>query len=54
MRQKFKDLQIDDETAVLLMDEIRIKPYFDYKVGNIVGRAFNFIVMMQLIPPVCL
>ena len=26
---------------MLMIDEIHIKPYFDYKCGNIVGAAFN-------------
>jgi hypothetical protein len=27
-----------------MMDEIHIKPYFDYKGGNIVGSAHNSVV----------
>ena len=33
------DLQRGNKTVALLMDEIYIKPYFNYKVGNSVGGA---------------
>ena len=38
---KFKLLNAEDKTVTLMMDEIHIKPYMDYKGGNIVGKAFN-------------
>nr|XP_012225401.1 PREDICTED: uncharacterized protein LOC105673967 [Linepithema humile] len=38
---KFKLLNAEDKTITLMMDKIHIKPYVDYKGGNIVGRAFN-------------
>lgn len=41
IKTKFKSLQAVDKTVMLLIDEIHIKPYFDYKCGNIVGSAFN-------------
>ena len=41
IRQKFKDLQKCDKTVVLLVDEIHLKPFFDYQDGNIVGNAFD-------------
>uniref|UniRef100_A0A1B6CRV3 THAP-type domain-containing protein n=1 Tax=Clastoptera arizonana TaxID=38151 RepID=A0A1B6CRV3_9HEMI len=37
----FKYLKEDEKHMILLMDEIHIKPYLDYKGGNIVGSAFN-------------
>ena len=30
-----------DKTVKLLVDEIHLKPYYDYKGGNIVGAAYN-------------
>lgn len=38
---KFKTLGPLDKKATLMVDEIHIKPYFDYKGGNIVGAAYN-------------
>jgi hypothetical protein len=38
---KFKYLQENDKLLVLMLDEIHLKPYLDYKGGNIVGSAFN-------------
>ena len=41
IRNKFK-LRIQKDTTVsLLVDEIHLKPYFDYKGGNIVGLSEN-------------
>ncbi|XP_049767201.1 uncharacterized protein LOC126100618 [Schistocerca cancellata] len=41
IKERFKSLQESDCTISLMMDEIHIKPYFDYKGGNIVGAAFD-------------
>lgn len=41
IKQEFKSLSDDDKTVNLLMDEIHLKAYFDYKGGNIVGSAFD-------------
>ena len=30
-----------DKTIILLVDEIHLKPYFDYKGGDVVGAAYN-------------
>ena len=38
---KFKVLLPCDKTVSLLVDEIHLKPYFDYKGGNIAGAAYN-------------
>ena len=40
-KQKFKVLLPCDKTVSLLVDEIHLKPYFDYKGGNIAGAAYN-------------
>ena len=36
IKQKFKALTDSDKTVSLLLDEIHLKPYFDFKGGNIV------------------
>lgn len=41
IKQKFKSLVGADKNVVLLLDEIHLKPFFDYKCGNIVGAAYN-------------
>ena len=41
IKNKFKFLTQNDMTVSLMIDEIHIKQYFDYKGGNIVGSAFN-------------
>lgn len=41
MASKVKLLRDEDKTVNLMIDEIHIKPYMDYKGGNIVGKAFN-------------
>lgn len=38
---KFKLLEPNDKTVTLMIDEIHIKSYMDYKSGNIVGGAYN-------------
>lgn len=37
----FKLLREREQHVILLIDEIHIKPYLDYKAGNIVGTAYN-------------
>lgn len=37
----FKFLEEHEKNVILLMDEIHIQPYLDFKGGNIVGNAFN-------------
>ena len=41
IKQKFRDLSSSDCTVMLLVDEIYLKSFFDYKGGNIVGTSFN-------------
>ena len=41
IRQKFKSLSPSDKTVNLLLDEIHLKAYLDYKGGSIVGSAFD-------------
>ena len=41
IKNKFKFLVQNDTTVSLLVDEILLKPYFDYKGGNIVGLSDN-------------
>ena len=41
IKDKFKLLVQNDIIVSLLIDEIHLKPYFDYKGGNIVGLANN-------------
>ena len=41
INQKFKALSPSDATVSLLIDEIHLKPFFDYKGGTIAGVAFN-------------
>ena len=41
IKNKFKLLVQKDTTVSLLVDEIHLKPYFDYKGGNIVGLSDN-------------
>lgn len=38
---KLKYLNQTDKTVMLLLDEIHLKPYLDYKGGNILGNAHN-------------
>ncbi len=38
---RVKFLEEHEKTVILLIDEIHIKPFFDYKGGSIVGAAFN-------------
>lgn len=40
-RNIFKQLEEHERNVILLMDEIHIQPYLDFKGGNIVGHAFN-------------
>ena len=41
IKNKFKLLVQKDIKVSLLIDEIHLKPYFDYKGGNVVGLAHN-------------
>lgn len=41
IKNKFKFLSASDLTVTLMIDEIHIKPYFDYKGGSVVGSAFD-------------
>ncbi|XP_064120459.1 uncharacterized protein LOC135225155 [Macrobrachium nipponense] len=41
IKQKFKSLSPNDKTVNLLLDEIHLKAYLDYKGGSIVGSAFD-------------
>ena len=41
IRRKIKSLSFLDKTIILLVDEIHLKPYFDYKGGDVVGAAYN-------------
>ena len=57
IKHKFKELSLSNKTIILLIDEIHIKPYFDFKAGNIVGCSYNsqkpatsaFVFMIQSI-----
>jgi hypothetical protein len=40
-RNIFKLLENHEKNVMLLMDEIHIQPYMDFKGGNIVGNSFN-------------
>ena len=41
IKQKFQCLKSSDLTVMLLIDEIHLKRYFDYKGGTIVGSSYN-------------
>ena len=41
IKGKVKALLLSDKTVILMIDEIHLTPYFDYKGGSIVGSAFN-------------
>lgn len=41
MKQKFNFLDQADQIISLMLDEIHLKPYLDYKGGNILGAAYN-------------
>ncbi|XP_064120877.1 uncharacterized protein LOC135225533 [Macrobrachium nipponense] len=41
VKNKFKYLSKSDITVTLMIDEIHIKPYYDYKGGSIVGSAYD-------------
>lgn len=40
-KQKFNFLEEKDEKVTLLMDEIHLKQFMDYKGGNVLGTACN-------------
>ncbi|XP_049839444.1 uncharacterized protein LOC126284511 [Schistocerca gregaria] len=39
--QKFSYLKKEDHVVSLMIDEMHIKPYLDYRGGNVLGTAFN-------------
>ncbi|GBM85554.1 hypothetical protein AVEN_199751-1 [Araneus ventricosus] len=41
IKQKLQFIGSADKTVILQIDEMHIKPYFDYKRGNISGLCFN-------------
>ncbi|XP_035223260.1 LOW QUALITY PROTEIN: uncharacterized protein LOC118196010 [Stegodyphus dumicola] len=41
LKKKSPVLQECDRRVTMMIDEIHIKPYVDYKAGNIVGMAYN-------------
>ncbi|CAN7985173.1 unnamed protein product, partial [Ixodes pacificus] len=41
MARRISDLKDDQRFVTLMVDEIHIKPYFEYKGGNITGAALN-------------
>lgn len=41
VKQKFRLLSSEDKTVVLMMDEIHLKSFLDYKGGNVLGMSFN-------------
>ena len=41
VKQKFQLLSASDMTVTLLVDDIHLKRYFDYKGGTIVGSSYN-------------
>lgn len=41
MKTRISDLDERQRAVTLMLDEIHIKPFFDYKGGNIAGMAQN-------------
>ena len=41
IKQKIRSLTSSDTTVMLLVDEIHLKPFYDYKGGTVVGTSFN-------------
>lgn len=41
MERRISDLKDDQHFVTIMVDEIHIKSYFDYKRGNITGVALN-------------
>ena len=41
IKNKYKALQSSDKTVCLLVNEIHLAPFFDYKGGNLVGAAYD-------------
>ncbi|GFT24627.1 THAP-type domain-containing protein [Trichonephila clavipes] len=41
MKKKVNILKSVDKTVILMLDEIHLKPYLDFKGGNILGMAYN-------------
>ena len=42
IKNKFKLQELQDATVSLIVDEIHLKPYINYKGGNIVGLSDNY------------
>ena len=38
---KIQFLKEHEKTVILMLDEIHLKPYYDYKGGSVVGAAIN-------------
>lgn len=41
MKTRVKQLKDDEKVVTLMMDEIYLKPHFDYKAGAAVGSSMN-------------
>ncbi|GFY45886.1 transposable element P transposase [Trichonephila inaurata madagascariensis] len=41
MKKKVNILKSVDKTVMLMLDEIHLKPYLDFKGGNILGMVYN-------------
>ncbi|GBM74683.1 hypothetical protein AVEN_58521-1 [Araneus ventricosus] len=41
IKQKFKYLEEKDKVVILMLDEVHIKEYFDYKGGSISGMSYD-------------
>ena len=41
IKQKIRSLTSSDTTVMLLVDEIHLKPFYDYKGGTVIGTSFN-------------
>ncbi|KFM67178.1 hypothetical protein X975_10400, partial [Stegodyphus mimosarum] len=41
IKQKFKTLNECEHNIILMMDEIHLKPFYDFNGGNIVGSAYD-------------
>ena len=48
IKQKFKAISACDKTISLLLDEMHLKPYFDFKEGNTAGQAHSSIEPAEL------
>ncbi|GBN60250.1 hypothetical protein AVEN_78379-1 [Araneus ventricosus] len=41
MKQKFKYLEEKDKVVILMLDEVHVKEYFDYKGGSLSGMSYD-------------